>query len=581
MELLSSMNALTRSYYFALVLVLLAFGTAHAQSDLQLTKQQWLEDLDYATRVLIENHPNVFYRISEDDLAMTKARAAQQIEASQSNEECFVAIRQVVASIQDGHTVLGANNLPGYRDVFPVRMYEFTDGVYVTGITEELEKYVGARVLEIGQLTAEEALDIAGTIAFADNEFYEKEQAPLIVITGRLAYGLGITETADKLRLLVETESGKRETITLSLITPPGANNMLRGMDIGPDEIPFASAFTHTEKELPPHIRHLDGNHNYWFEHDEGHKAIYMQFNLVADQQDESFEEFYSRMFTYIDDNIDSVDKFILDLRFNNGGSGPVLLPFMNEIIKRDTINRLGHLYVLIGRRSFSAAVLLVAEMMSHTKALLVGEPTGAAQDMFSDMVLAGRLPNSGAALLVSSAYFNIAWPGSESYMIPPHYPAPFSSSDFFSGKDPALEAIFAGEVRALETVLSEEGPRAAINYFNDIRCDWGAHRDELCITPSTFPISAKYKGESQVNGTGYSLMDQDKMDEAGAFFELNVTLYPNSFNAWDSYAEYHVRIGDNPAAIRYYRKSLELNPDNQNANEMIEQLERRSSTER
>ena len=204
-------------------------------------------------------------------------------------------------------------------------------------------------------------------------------------------------------------------------------------------------------------------------------------------------------MFRYIDNNAISIDKFILDLRFNGGGNGLMVLSFMNEIIKRDKINRLGHLYTIIGRRSFSAALLLIAEMMLHTQTLLVGEPTGAAQNMFSDIVNGGSLPNSGATLFISSEYFNIAWPANQNYSIPPHYPAPFSSYDFFSGNDPALEAIFANKVKAVEMVLHEDGPEAALNFFNEINYDWGAHTDELSITPFTYPISEKYKSENKV----------------------------------------------------------------------------------
>jgi hypothetical protein len=224
-----------------------------------------------------------------------------------------------------------------------------------------------------------------------------------------------------------------------------------------------------------------------------------MQFNMVIHQQDESFEAFTERMFSYIDGHADSIEKFILDLRFNSGGNGLMVLPFMNEIIKRDKINRRGHFYTLIGRRSFSAAVLFVAELMLHTQTLLVGEPAGAAQNMFSDTVNGGTLPNCGATLLLSSEYFNIAWPGNTNYTIPPHYPAPFSSVDFFSGKDPALEAIFADEVKAVEMVLDEYGPEAALKYFDKINYDWGAHTNELGIMPFTFPISEKYSGENKI----------------------------------------------------------------------------------
>jgi len=574
-------SALKKLLFFLLVPYFFMLSGTHAQSSFQLTKQQWLEDLDYAAKRLLDKHPNIFYRISKYDFKLIVANAEQKIKRRQRDEECFVALRQVVASIHDGHTSLGANNLPGYRDIFPVRMYEFSDGIFVTAIEERYAKYAGAEVLKIGQLSAEEAFKRAGTLAFADNDFSIKNQAPLIVITCKLAYGLGITSTVDELPLVLETRNGTRNEIVLSAATPPGANNMLRGMDIGPQGIPFASAFTGTEIEPPLYLKNLDGNRNYWFEHDKKHKAIYMQFNLVIHQQDERFDEFYKRMFDYIDDNSESIDKFILDLRFNNGGNGLMVLPFMNEIIKRESINRLGHFYTLIGRRSFSAAVLLIAELMLHTQTLLVGEPAGAAQNMFSDMVNCGTLPNSGAALLVSSEYFNIAWPGNKNYIIPPHYPAVFSSRDFFLGKDPALEAIFANKAKAVEMVMNEEGPKVALNFFNKINHNWGAHTNEWGVTPFTYPISAKYNGESGVNELGNRLMDQNKMEEARAAFELNITLFPNSFNAWNSYAGYFMKSGDNPSAIKYYRKSLELNPDNKNTIEMLKRLQNKKLTHR
>jgi hypothetical protein len=475
------------------------FGIIPAQNGFKLTKKQWLQDLHYASKILIDKHPDVHYRISEKHFSRVVNRAEKKIIQSQRDEECLVAIRQVVASINDGHTSLRTNNLPGYRDIFPVRMYKFSDGLFITGIAEKYAEYIGSKVIKIGQLPAKEAFDRAGTLAFADNEFSRISQAPVIAISCSFAYGLGITDRIDRLLLTVETATGSHDEILLSAVTPSGTNNMLRGMDIGPAGVPFVSTFTRAGKRPPLYMKNLDGHHNYWFEHDKKNRAIYMQFNMVIHQQDESFETFYKRMFEYIDNNARAIDRFILDLRFNSGGNGLMVLPFMNEIIKRDKINRLGHLYTLIGRRSFSAAVLLVSEMMLHTKTLLVGEPAGAAQNMFSDIVKGGTLPNSGASLFVSSEYFNIAWPGNKNHTIPPHYPAPFSSTDFFSAKDPALEAIFAEKAIAVEMVFHEHGPIAALNFFREIDYDWGVHTNEWSIMPFTFPISTKYDNKHEV----------------------------------------------------------------------------------
>ena len=184
-----------RKYFLLLSIIIssLIFSITHARNRFQLTKRQWLEDLNYVTKTLIDKHPDIYYRISKDDFMLTVAEAEQKIRHSQTDEECLTAIRQVVASIRDGHTLLGTNNLPGYRDIFPVRMYAFSDGIFITGIAEKYVKHVGAKVIKIGQLSAEEAFKRATTLAFADNAFSQKNQAPLIVITCKLAHGLGIT----------------------------------------------------------------------------------------------------------------------------------------------------------------------------------------------------------------------------------------------------------------------------------------------------------------------------------------------------------------------------------------------------
>ena len=80
---------------------------------------------------------------------------------------------------------------------------------------------------------------------------------------------------------------------------------------------------------------------------------------------------------------------------------------------------------------------------------------------------------------------------------------------------------------------------------------------------------------EDAMNNLGYQLLAAKKLKEAIRIFELNVEAYPKSSNAWDSLAEAYMIAGKD-LAIQYYRKSLELNPDNTNAVEMLKKLEAR-----
>ncbi len=78
---------------------------------------------------------------------------------------------------------------------------------------------------------------------------------------------------------------------------------------------------------------------------------------------------------------------------------------------------------------------------------------------------------------------------------------------------------------------------------------------------------------EASLNTQGYRLMQLKKIDEAIQVFTLNTQLYPKAFNTWDSLAEAYMEKGERQIAIAFYKKSLELNPQNDNGKKMIEKL--------
>jgi tetratricopeptide (TPR) repeat protein len=81
------------------------------------------------------------------------------------------------------------------------------------------------------------------------------------------------------------------------------------------------------------------------------------------------------------------------------------------------------------------------------------------------------------------------------------------------------------------------------------------------------------YIEEMAINHIGYSYMRMERYAEAVEVLKLNVDAHPESSNAYYSYAEALMKSGDVEGAIRNYKKSLELNPDNTNAREMLESL--------
>lgn len=78
---------------------------------------------------------------------------------------------------------------------------------------------------------------------------------------------------------------------------------------------------------------------------------------------------------------------------------------------------------------------------------------------------------------------------------------------------------------------------------------------------------------ENHVNGWGYRLLFAPRPAEAKAMFGYNVAQHPDSSNAHDSYAEALAATGDKAGAIAEYRRSLALDPTNDNAEKMIARI--------
>ncbi|MFD0976187.1 tetratricopeptide repeat protein [Salinimicrobium gaetbulicola] len=78
---------------------------------------------------------------------------------------------------------------------------------------------------------------------------------------------------------------------------------------------------------------------------------------------------------------------------------------------------------------------------------------------------------------------------------------------------------------------------------------------------------------ENGLNNFGYQLMGQDINEEALKIFQLNTELYPEAYNTYDSYGECLLKMGDKENAVIAYQKSLELNPDNDNAKEVLQEI--------
>jgi beta-lactamase regulating signal transducer with metallopeptidase domain len=82
------------------------------------------------------------------------------------------------------------------------------------------------------------------------------------------------------------------------------------------------------------------------------------------------------------------------------------------------------------------------------------------------------------------------------------------------------------------------------------------------------------YFDEKEFNALGYRYLYSGDYDKAIGVFKLNVKNYPDSWNAYDSLGEAYAHKGELEKAKKYYTKSLEMNPENENGKKMLQKIE-------
>jgi CubicO group peptidase (beta-lactamase class C family) len=78
---------------------------------------------------------------------------------------------------------------------------------------------------------------------------------------------------------------------------------------------------------------------------------------------------------------------------------------------------------------------------------------------------------------------------------------------------------------------------------------------------------------EGFLNGAGYELLNQHKINQAIDIFKVNTMLYPKSENVYDSLAEAYLKSGQIDRAKENYRKVFEINPKNEKVSKILETL--------
>ena len=416
-----------------IALILLLITSQFSYSQRTLTDKQWLEDLNFMITRLDSIHPNLYSNISKEHLLEKRNTLEEKIPILSDNE-IIVELLRIVTAVQDGHTRLHGKNLT--KKWYPIRIEEFSDGYYITAITEEQSKYIGSKVTTINNIPIETIFEKIEGITPHDNKYGQKYFAPMFLTMSSILSGLHlINSSEDDLTVILNDKNNKK--LVLSPVEFKTSDDL--GWFWSDYAIPADrySNIMQDDSLLPYYLRNY--NKPYWFTFIK-EKTVYFAFNACANNKKEKFKNFNSKLWKAIDSL--NANYLIIDLRNNFGGTNSIIEPLLHEIIKHDKINQKGHLFIITSKKTFSAALHCATWIEFHCNPVFVGEPTGAAPNHYADPDFS-VLPNSKILLMISKYYWQNSWPWDNREFIEPEIKVNLSSTDYFNYKDPSIDEIF------------------------------------------------------------------------------------------------------------------------------------------
>jgi len=468
------MRAITRA-------LVLAFMVFCARAVSAMTAEQWREDLDFLAAKLSTVHPAPFGKTSQNDFDAAVSALRADIPRLKDHE-IAVRMMQITALLGDGHTGLDpGGEVAGFDHWFPVRIERFQEGWFITAATKAQQSLIGRQVLRVGTLSMEDAAKRIDATVNGDNAFTRLFYGGYVLAMPKALSALGINHDLEHLSLTLQGKGGKQEAVSISAIAKPFS---LQWFFTGPGVVgdDSVSAPLVAPDQLAPVFSHAKDV--YWYEYQPKTHTLYVNIHFIVNLKGlpaawgftaaaPTLAEFFRQMWSEFDRL--KAERVVLDIRNNGGGNNQLLGPLVSGFEARPDLNRRGNVFVITGRRTYSAAMNLVALMEQRTDAIFVGEPAGGSPRHSGDAT-SFTLPHSGMNLNVSVFSWDLgADPWDVRDRVEPELVVPPRASAYFSGKDPALEAIDAypatpTRVDRMMDIADHQGIDAALAFADEQR---------------------------------------------------------------------------------------------------------------
>lgn len=380
----------------------------------------WRQDLAILERELPRRHYDLFHTLSPEEFR-ERIRAIDEVARELSATEFELKLRELLASVGDSHTTLAWDP----SELYPVTFGHLQEGLVCLSAAPGAIEALSMRLVAVDETPIDVVRDRLAPIIAHENEAQLNNTFAQFLRSPSFLHGLGITSTERTARFTFADYQGGQFTIPLEAVPT----------DRMPELERLTERLGYTRESAPLYL--LNSDKLYWYEHDRERELLYIAYNQCREDPDRPMVEFAREIEEVLGKA--AVERVVVDLRRNGGGDSRVLKPLVRAF--RDSSGSY-ELYVFIGGRTYSSALLNAIELEQEAGALLVGSPTGGRPNHYGE-VRELELPNLGATVRYSTKYFEM-YEGErgEQDAIYPHIEAPYSLAALIQKRDPAMEAI-------------------------------------------------------------------------------------------------------------------------------------------
>ena len=402
--------------------------TLHSQN-----KINWDTDLDYICSELPKKHINLFNQ--KDGYSFSKSIERLKAESKNKNDfDMAIGVQQLIASLGDSHTQFNFQALVDKKQILPLQTYWYSDGLYVTHTTKEYAEILGCQILSFNNISIETMTDSLSSLITVDNQANIKLVIPQYIPSLQILKYFNFT-ASDEVKVSYRSSNGEKR----STIIKPKSVNKENVAIITPKYNPDSLALCYKNQNYFFTENYISENQTYYLQYNKcWSKELEMQFgNKKKAEQLPSFKEFEEKVFEKL--KTAPVNKLIFDLRLNGGGNSKQGTDFIRKLASHFNENPEIKIYVVLGRSTFSSAILNALDFKAMTKAIFVGEETAGKPNHFGE-VRSFLLPSSKLKVSYSTKYFKRT--DEEVNSLTPDVIIETSFSDFMKGIDPVYEWI-------------------------------------------------------------------------------------------------------------------------------------------